>query len=164
MPPEIREFVTAGASRVYFSFRLQKDEGSDCIWGGIEFDINSLPRLIQEKQEWTEETWVSEDQEERSKWEVTFPFCRLANGDYLGLVSEGKTSGCVMYLSHDSESQVIAGSFSSFLQEWAKCCYIGPEFWMIEDFLSAHTGYLDGETDAARTARGGVLSVGEPSD
>jgi len=51
----------------------------------------------------------------------------------------------VVYLSNNScgKSQSIASSFEQFLFEWEGLCYIGPEHWLLFQFLNPTTGFLD---------------------
>ena len=75
------------------------------------------------------------------------------NGDMLGLSLGKADQGTVVYLAHDSEHQIIASSLASFLSEWAKCNYVGPEIWIIEEFLDSSSGNINGDRPSAERLR-----------
>lgn len=58
----------------------------------------------------------------------------------------------VVYLNHDDESVTIARSFDEFLRAWEGLCYLGPEHWLLLEFLGAD-GYLDANNDRAARLR-----------
>ncbi|MBL9167830.1 MAG: hypothetical protein JNN07_08835 [Verrucomicrobiales bacterium] len=71
----------------------------------------------------------------------------------LGLSLAKADQGAVVYLAHDSEHQIIASSLTSFLNEWAKCNYVGPEIWIIEEFLDPSSGLMNGDLPSAERLR-----------
>ena len=82
------------------------------------------------------------------------PFARMPNHDFLALDPEPDVDDPpVVYLSHDGESKLIAASFASFLGEWARLGYIGPELWFLEDFIDRRSGCLTSESKKAKALR-----------
>jgi hypothetical protein len=80
-------------------------------------------------------------------------FLHVSNGDSLVLdVREGDDPP-VYYLKHDGESSdhvepPISSSFSKFMVDWQKLCYIGPDYYSFEDFSLLNTlGQLDASLD-----------------
>ena len=81
------------------------------------------------------------------------PFMELENGDFIALASESDRSE-VFYLSHEESPFVLANSLPEFLTEWERCCYIGPESWMLEEHAGLVKGKaLSGGTEAAQSLR-----------
>jgi hypothetical protein len=125
--------------------------GEPWLFGGGEFcKATEFAGWLADCKRWAEKTWVAENPDDFAFWTQSFPILRLDNGDFLGL--DCRTSSDdprVVYLSHDDESKIVAQSFTSFLSAWARVGYVGPESWMIENFLD-DDGLLDPETDKAR--------------
>jgi len=77
-------------------------------------------------------------------WHEAVPFHAIGNGDYLALhVTEGSARLPVLYLCHDADYETDGGaafeispSFEEFLTRWERLCYIGPEHWLLNTFLS----------------------------
>ena len=81
------------------------------------------------------------------------PFAALDNGDYLALdLQADRPDPPVVYLNHDDESAVIAGTFVSFLRAWERLCYLGPEHWLLLAF-SVPGGQIDAESERAARLR-----------
>jgi SMI1 / KNR4 family (SUKH-1) len=76
----------------------------------------------------------------RGKWQHTIPFISVGNGDYLALhFRENRKSMPVVYLSHDDPERPVkklSPSFDQFLQDWERLCYVGPDIWTLNVFLS----------------------------
>jgi len=129
------------------------------LWGGGAFCFaSSLVDYQLKVQEWAHNTWVAEDPDEFAKWNKAIPIMEMPNGDFLSL--DGRESNAnprVLYLAHDDVSPVIAKSFTTFLNDWAKVCFVGPEYWMLEPFLSRE-GLLDSGGNKARQLRSLLLN------
>ncbi len=124
------------------------------IYGGASL-INAaeLPQHFLNCRDWAEETWVAEYPKDKSFWLNSVPFVEMNNGNYLALdITEAKDNPPMIYLSHDDESSVIAGSFTDFLTHWERLCYIGPESWMLENFQD-ESGYINSDSDKAEHLR-----------
>ena len=99
--------------------------------------------------EWNSEAVISMfddiDVECADLWRNSFIFKAIANGDSLGLyVAQETRDPPVVYLDHEGEiHRPIAPSLAHFLREWETLCYVGPEIWMLEEFIDQNTGYLD---------------------
>ncbi len=125
--------------------------GEPWLFGGGEFcKATEFAGWLADCKSWAEETWVAENPDDFAFWIQSFPILRMDNGDFLGLDSRSPSDDpAVVYLSHDDESKIVAESFTSFLSAWARVGYVGPESWMIENFLN-DDGLLDPETDKAQ--------------
>jgi hypothetical protein len=124
------------------------DNGS--VWGGVYFfDPLHLVNQLDICKGWAAMFEEYSDSTQAAIWLHSLPFQRIANGDYLGLdISAEQDDPPVVYLAHDGDSQIIAPSFTSFLQTWADLCYFGPESWMI-DLFQAENGFLDATSPQA---------------
>jgi SMI1/KNR4 family protein SUKH-1 len=110
--------------------------------------LSDLPDLSIGAAAWSRETWVAEEEGQRLIWESARPFLNLNNGDYLALDFRVATEPPVVYLNHDDESVTIAPSFDEFLRSWERLCYVGPEHWLLLEFVGAD-GFLDGDSPGA---------------
>ena len=165
IPAPLRTFFERGASGLDCGYALTPS-GQDLdrlrgllpdetrIFGGAQ--IGPVPELTdfsRAVREWAEETWVAESAAERFIWDSSLPFTRLDNGDYLALdLRTNETDPRVVYLNHDDESFLLAPDFAAFLVTWERLAYIGPEHWLLREFLGAD-GYLDSESDRASGLR-----------
>ena len=124
------------------------------IYGGaFLIDAANLPQHLLNCRDWAEETWVAEYPQDKSFWLNSVPFAEMNNGDYLALdTTEAKDNPPMIYLSHDDESFIIAESFTDFLTHWERLCYIGPESWMLENFLGEN-GYINSNSEKAEDLR-----------
>jgi hypothetical protein len=86
--------------------------------------------------------------EVRDLWQQSVPFLAIRNGDYLALdVRRDVTAPPVVYLDHDGPEGTftLAPTFHHLLKEWEQLCYIGPEHWLLCEFLNPDTGYIDSQ-------------------
>jgi hypothetical protein len=120
------------------------------FYGGVHFfDPIELPEYLVSCQYGAEIFEEDPDPAQQALWLNALPFQPILNGDYLGLdTSTAHDNPPVVYLAHDDKSQIIAPSFTSFLQTWAELCYIGPESWMLEPFQDKN-GLIDGTSQKA---------------
>jgi len=172
LPAALRRFFTEGSGAVDFRYVFEPpSDGRDgdrlrrlfpdqtWIYGGVRVVAAELTDLQRSATEWLRDTWVAEDETQRAIWEGTLPFAALDNGDFLGLdVRMPAHDPPLIYLSHEDESIVLAPSFSTFLAEWARLCYLGPEIWLLEGFRD-EGGFLEGESANAQELR--VLLTGD---
>lgn len=124
------------------------------LYGGASFyDAAELPDYLYALREWAEETWIAEYPEQKNLWLNSIPFAGMRNGDYLALdTADGRDDPPVIYLSHDDDSKIIAGSFTGFLNVWEALCYIGPEIWMLGVFQDEN-GLVDSKSNRAAELR-----------
>ncbi len=88
------------------------------------------------------ETWIVDEPEEKRIWLNAFPLVR-PNGDMLALdLREKETNPPVINLAHEDESRIIAESFDRFLQDWAMIGYVGPDVWVLDEFIAPETKLL----------------------
>lgn len=165
IPASLRNFLERGSGGFAFRYRWtptgsQAEDiktvfgGEASAWGGGELcQASSFAEWLADCKAWAEETWVAESPDDFAFWTQSFPILRMENADFIALDQRMPlTDPAVVYLSHDDESKIIAPSFTAFLREWERLCYVGPESWMIEPFLD-DDGFLSSETEAASTLR-----------
>jgi SMI1/KNR4 family protein SUKH-1 len=124
------------------------------IFGGARIGpVSELPDFSRAAREWAEETWVAEFPADRLIWDSALPLTRLENGDYLAVdLRTNATDPPVLYLNHDDESFLLAKNFAAFLGAWEGLGYIGPEHWLLREFVGPD-GYLDAESERASQLR-----------
>jgi cell wall assembly regulator SMI1 len=165
LPGAVRDFLQQGSGACRFGYKW-KPKGAvgehmesvglkeGRISGGATLcHAARLGKQIGECKQWAEETWIADEEEEQEVWLNTLPIAELKNGDYLGVQLGSEPNPPVVYLCHEDASQIIAPSFTSFLQNWAGLCYLGPEIWILEPFLDSATGFLDGQSERALAVR-----------
>jgi hypothetical protein len=164
LPASFRTFLTSGGAGLDCRYVLEPtgdaldrlhellpDERR--IYGGARIaPLADLPGLSIGVAEWARDTWVADEDAQRLMWQSSRPFLQLDNGDYLALDLRNSTDPPVVYLNHDDESVTIARSFDEFLRDWEGLCYLGPEHWLLLEFLGAD-GYLDAKSDRAARLR-----------
>ena len=162
IPPTFQAFLTQGASGLDCAYTLERGEAVSTVFpnetrmfGGAR--ISALSELLDNQtsvSEWARDTWVADDSAQRLIWESALPISRLDNGDYLALdLGADANDPSVVYLNHDDESFTLAPGFLNFLDIWERLCYIGPEHWLLGEFIGEH-GYLDPDSDRASQLRG----------
>jgi hypothetical protein len=123
------------------------------IYGGPRIaSLSELAVLSAGVTEWASGTWIAHDEAQRMIWESSRPFLQLDNGDYLAFDLRHPTDPPVVYLNHDEESVTIARTFDEFLRAWEGLCYLGPEHWLLREFVGAD-GYLVANGDRAARLR-----------
>ena len=122
------------------------------IYGGARFcDALDIREMLEECRVLAE--GFQEAPEQAAFWLNALPFAWIRNGDMLALDMRQPLDPPVSYLAHDDDSQVVAPSFDAFLQAWESLCYIGPEIWLLDEFLDAETGLMDSKADNAQKLR-----------
>ena len=118
------------------------------IYGGAVIgDAQDLAELLEECR-WAAEGF-EEAPEQEAYWLHALPFAWIRNGDKLGLDLRQKEKPPVVYLAHDDDSVVIAPDFDTFLETWERLCYIGPEIWLLNEFINPNNGFLDADMPKA---------------
>lgn len=175
LPSSLRAFFTRGAAGLDCRYAFEPD-GPPLdrlrelfpyeirIYGGARIGpASELPNWSRSASEWAGETWVAESPDQRRVWESAVPFTALENGDYLALdLRSEAVDPPVVYLNHDDESAVIAGGFVPFLRAWEGLCYLGPEHWLLLEFVAAG-GHLDADSDRAARLRQLLASSRSPA-
>jgi hypothetical protein len=125
------------------------------IYGGGSIGPPSrLAELQAECHDYAEDSWLIDFPKDRQEWLRSVPFLRMPNSDCLALDPELHPSDPpVIYLCHDGENQIVAKDFISFLSEWERLAYVGPEIWIISEFRDGSSGYLDSETAKSQALR-----------
>ncbi len=122
------------------------------IYGGARLcDAKEMAELLEECQGAAE--GFEEAPEQEAYWLNALPFAWLRNGDKLGLDMRQKEKPTLVYLAHDDDSMIIAPDFDTFLSIWERLCYIGPEHWLLEEFINPETGFLDADMPKAAELR-----------
>lgn len=121
---------------------------SGYIYGGARLcDAGDLAELLEECRMAAE--GFEEAPEQEAYWLNALSSAWIRNGDKLGLDMRQKEKPQVVYLAHDDDSLVISPDFDTFLETWERLCYIGPEIWLLEEFINPETGFLDANTTKA---------------
>ena len=166
LPASLRDFFTRGSADLDHSYTFEPSNAllsrlreilpdQRRIYGGARIGpLPDLPDLSVSTSQWAKETWIAEEDAQRAIWESARPFLLLENGDYVALdVGSGEADPPVVYLNHDDESVAIAPSLDEFLRAWEGLCYLGPEHWLLLEFVG-RDGYLDADSDKAARLRG----------
>jgi hypothetical protein len=134
---------------------LQSLLGLDYLSGGPNlWEAEYLNENFACCQEYAED-WNDEGDEgnEKRLWLESLPFAYIENGDYLAVsLADGGDDPAVVYLAHDDASQVIAPSFTQFLAHWERLCYVGPESWLLNNFLDGN-GFINADSEQASRLR-----------
>lgn len=136
-----------------FTFEFNLTKGLDCYQGGIIIDPRLFAGLQSDCLQAASEDLIAEDDDEKQWWGGSFPFAELKNGDYLALVDHRDADSAVVYLSHEGDSGIIAPTFSFFRSAWPRLCYLGPENWLLRDYMNSATGFLDPDSEEASELR-----------
>jgi hypothetical protein len=95
------------------------------------------------------------------------PLIAVGNGDYVAIERQGKQDGPVFYISHETnvedESPIIpyCNSGKQFMTVWERFGYLGPEIWVLFQFLNdSTTGMLDPDSSLANQWRAFLGSFG----
>ena len=159
----LRDLFTIGSAHLDCHYVLEHGDGildgilpdEKRIFGGARLGpLSELPEFSRSIAEWAAETWVADAPAQRAIWTSAVPFTRMANGDFLALdLSAQDIDPPVVYLSHDDDSSVIAPDLPGFLDAWERLAYVGPEHWLLLEFVDGR-GRLDPESDRAARLRG----------
>jgi hypothetical protein len=158
LPRVIRDFLTEGSSRCECRYWWEPPArpwpelreifpSQNFIDGGPSFCHPEILADLQESRlDWAEGFDGDDDESRRDRelWTRSAPFSEIGNGDLLALdISEDTDDPPVVYLSHEGGSNVIAPSFNHFLQHWEVMSYIGPEIWLLNDWIDGRSGWID---------------------
>ena len=165
LPSCVTDFVSSASAACRFRYTWDLDGipserieattlSENRIYGGAEFCVaTSLAEWAGDCKEWATDTWIADNPEQQEIWLKSLPIAAIENGDYLAVRTDEGANPSVIYLSHDGESRVIAPSFTGFLKTWERLCYLGPEIWMLENFIDSETGLLSADTAEAQALR-----------
>jgi len=129
-------------------------DNEDLYGGPYQWEAEYLNDHFASCQEYAED-WNDEGDEGNDKklWTKSLPFASIANGDYLAVsLADGSDDPAVVYLAHEGGSQVIAPSFTQFLAHWERLCYVGPESWLLDNFLDEN-GFINADSEQASRLR-----------
>jgi len=117
-------------------------DGNDAIYGGAQFcSAAELPKELELHREFAH----LYDQPVNA-----LPFCHIQNGDTLALdLSDSSDNPPVFYMCLSGDSDIIAESFTDFLETWEQLFYIGPEFSLLDEFKN-RKGFLTAKSQKAR--------------
>ena len=154
LPEPLREFYTEGAGecRCRYHWSPGKDDLPQIqeifphqmsFYGGPELIPWNELREAHEIHHWWDDLNenVTEEQEKaRDAWRHTVPFINVGNGDCVALhIKKNSQTSPVVYLCHDDPEMPVtplSTSFDQFLSDWETLCYVGPEIWLLDAFLS----------------------------
>lgn len=156
IPLALEEFYTKGsaacACRYYWEVKGKARReieklfyGNDAIYGGAQLcSATELPEEFKLHREFAHLYYQPE---------TALPFCHIENGDTLALdLSTASENPPVFYLCLSGDNNVIAESFTEFLDTWEKLFYIGPEFWLLDVFRN-RKGLLTAKSKKAQQLR-----------
>lgn len=161
IPRALRAFLESGSAGVEFNYRWaatgkRADQvkdlfNDDAVWGGGELcQAKGFSQWLADCKSWAEDTWIADEPEFLEMWTRAFPILPMANADFIALDGRKDSDDpAVLYLSHDDESKTIVPDLGTFLNEWARLKYVGPESWMLEGFLDEE-GFLSSQTEKAK--------------
>jgi hypothetical protein len=150
LTPSLRELFTIGSAHLDCHYAFEPEN----LFGGARLGpLSELPEFSRSAAEWAAETWVADAPDQHAMWTSALPFVRMVNGDYLALDPRSADSDPpIVYLNHDDDSSVIAPDLATFLHAWERLAYVGPEHWLLLEFVDGH-GYLDPGSDRAARLR-----------
>jgi hypothetical protein len=134
---------------------LQSILDNDDLYGGpylweAEYLNENFAFCQEHAEDWNDE---GDEGSEKRLWLKSLPFAQIQNGDYLAVsLTDGGDDPAVIYLAHDDASQVIAPSFTQFLAQWERLCYIGPESWLLNNFRDEN-GFVNADSEQANRLR-----------
>lgn len=158
LPLVLRDFLTQGSSRCDCHYwwepparpwpKLNEIFTSEAfIYGGpVLCHASDLAELQEARLDFTEcfQNDDSQSRNDRDLWTRCTPFTHIGNGDLLALDTTLQAEDPpVAYLSHEGGSTIIAPSFTDFLRHWECMSYIGPEIWLLLNWRSEDTGYIN---------------------
>ena len=165
LPGSLRELFGRGAAALDCRYVFEPDgraldelgailSDQRRIYGGARLGpLSELPGFAAAVAKWADETWVAETPDQLAIWKAALPFTSTDNGDYLALdVRTGEPDPPVVYLNHDDESAIIAPNLVAFLNAWEQLAYLGPEHWLLLEFVDGR-GHLDPDSDRAARLR-----------
>lgn len=164
LPNSVAEFLLSASSGLHFRYEWdvsgEPDErienvgvnGNKMLGGTTICSASAMPKWLKDCRAWAEETWIADDSDEQALWLKCLPIASLQNGDFIAVKTE-RNDPPVVYLSHDNASRVISPSFMTFLKTWERLCYLGPEIWMLENFIDPKNGFLNADTVQAQALR-----------
>lgn len=144
VPSFLREIYENHIGRICYRYwrELTKPErqtfgrsfDSNTLYGGPALmGADELANARQQVEDIARDSWLADDENEAAIWMSAVPFAETNCGDYLAFNS----SGHVVYLCHDGESFTLANSFEDFWSVWQTVYFVGPEYWMLDPFLSS---------------------------
>lgn len=162
LPGSLRELFTLGSAGLDCHYVFEPDAGvidailpdETRIFGGARLGpLPELPAFSGSAVEWAAETWVAEMPDQAAIWKAALPFAQMDNGDYLALdLRSADLDPPIVYLNHDDDSLVLASDLATFLNAWERLVYVGPEHWLLLEFVDGR-GFLDPESDRAARLR-----------
>jgi hypothetical protein len=156
LPPKFREFLLheCGGVDVWWHFKddaqVKLGGERECIGhGSLEFRTNLI---MQENPQFRHDFRPSSyDIEYRP--DGALAFASTPNGDQYAVMLTGVQADKIVYLSHDLEKihrYVVGDNFSDFLLNFARLGFVGPEFWVVEQFTNGQTTPIDADSPKAR--------------
>lgn len=126
------------------------------IYGGVSFepaqDVFPGNSGIDINDEYTAK-WVKKN--DLATWCTSAVFLYMMNGDALALdLSTSLDDPAVVYLDHeDGTASCLARSFTQFIRDWARLCYLGPEIWLLREWIDKDTGYINSNSEKTTLLR-----------
>jgi SMI1 / KNR4 family (SUKH-1) len=149
LPGSFREFLLTQASSFEFDWQLEDNalirlrDGRESISsGGMLF---SLQEILEENPQFRP-NYEADDYSQAYRPEPLLAFSSTFNGDQFAVRLSGERAGSIRYLSHDLDDihmYEVGESFSSFVQNYGRLGFAGPEYWVWEQFTNNRTSPID---------------------
>lgn len=155
LPLKFRDFILreCGGINVWWRFRDDAEvrlsgETESISRGSFEFNTNSL---LQGNPQFSE-GYSPNVYEKQYIGEDVLAFAGTPNGDQFAVILAGEQADKIVYLSHDLEEihrYVVGCDFAEFLFNFARLGFVGPEFWVFQQFTNGLTTPIDANSPSA---------------
>lgn len=100
--------------------------------------MNALASFAHACGEQTNQLLKTQDTDRADEWENALPIIHVGGGDYIALETNtwrDAEDPPVVYLPRNEYGRPLANSFTGFLTEWERLCYLGPHIRHLDRFL-----------------------------
>jgi hypothetical protein len=149
LPPKFRKFLVEVCGGVELSWSLEsgvlvrlKDEGETIYGGSMSFHVD---RLLSESPQFSKD-FEPDDFHREYRPGKLLCFASTPNGDQFAVVLDGPETDSIRYLSHDLDDihfYKVADDMDSFISNYARLGFAGPEYWIWEQFTNERTTPID---------------------
>lgn len=151
IPEPLLSFYCSAASQCNFRYTIDDPD----LYGGPSIvPYEMISGGIENCEQWGALIY-KESKQAGNVWLTSVPFIAVPNGDIIAFdIRETADDPPIVYLDHEGAyHRPLASSFETFLYQWERLCYAGPEIWMLGDFIDVNTGYLNHAIPAADAIR-----------
>lgn len=155
LPPKFRKFLLENSAGIdiWWCFKDDalvklKNERESINSGGFSLNINEFPDMNEQ----FEDGFEPDEYDLEFRPENLLSIASTPNGDMFAVVLDGPDTDKIKYLSHDIDDihlYVAGNDFESFLENYARIGFAGPEYWIWEQFTNQRTTPIDCESPPA---------------